>query len=584
MVGKNNEKIIFISIGIILGVLATSMAGKILFKAVRKVKTPQRYNAQKIPLINGKSYGVVIASSLDRIFKDGETLVKPDFRQEASISLAKNEYESFQIAVRSTSEELKAVNLEIAPLTHQKSGMSLNEKDVSWRIVGYVPTKQPYYPVKYVGLWPDPLLPRAETDIPAQTVQPFWVTVYMPAEAPAGEYHSLIKVRSGEKVLREIPLNVRVYDFILPKENTFKTAFDFYGHHMKDRYRQGDKESSEAYQARLGTLNDRYIIEMLRYRLNPILNIDPTVQAHLGRVDRYRWHGLNNFSIGRYGGTYNNNWPNDDAKIDNLEGLYRTYGEILKLNKMLEYTYIYTWDEGAIGNPKVAKICSMIHRAYPGLKNMVCYHGFWEPEKHPDWGKDIDIWCFNNDNFDEKKLRAMQELGKEMWMYISGPSGLGGPNYAIDFDSLDYRIPVWIAWKYDIRGLLYWCVNWWPFVDPFKSAANTKWEQNGNGLLFYPGEKGPIASLRLEIIRDSIEDYEYLTLLKKLVTWIEKKGIVDQFQEQYFKAKELIGVGSLITSMFHYRRDNQGLLEHRNNVANTAEALIRIMRQAQDEN
>lgn len=42
----------------------------------------------------------------------------------------------------------------------------------------------------------------------------------------------------------------------------------------------------------------------------------------------------------------------------------------------------------------------------------------------------------------------------------------------------------------------------------------------GDGLLIYPGTKhrglnGPVSSIRLEIIRDGIEDYEYLTLLEK---------------------------------------------------------------------
>ena len=34
---------------------------------------------------------------------------------------------------------------------------------------------------------------------------------------------------------------------------------------------------------------------------------------------------------------------------------------------MLKYTYIYTWDEGDMGNPfSIPIITAMIHHAYPG--------------------------------------------------------------------------------------------------------------------------------------------------------------------------------------------------------------------------
>src|SRR5262249_43353785 len=36
---------------------------------------------------------------------------------------------------------------------------------------------------------------------------------------------------------------------------------------------------------------------------------------------------------------------------------------------------------------------------------------------------------------------------------------------------------------------------------------------NGDGTLFYPGRDAPIASIRLALLRDAEEDYEYLELL-----------------------------------------------------------------------
>jgi len=576
MFSENKQKIVFLISGMLVGMAVTAVGGLLMYKTVKKANVLTRYEA-KAPATSNQDWNIFVASSLDRIFQDGKTLVKPSFGLEAAMAIAQNEYESLQVVIQAKANVLKDVSLLISDLVHKDSGVKIDPKNILWRLVGYVPTKKPYYPVKYVGAWPDPLLPARAVAIEGGITQPFWVTIYIPPATESGYYQATITVKSGQSVLKEIPLSVYVYDFTLPRENHFKTAFDFYGHHTKDRYPQGDKESNEAYYGRLASLNEKFIIAMLKYRLNPILNIDPTSEADLGRIDRYRRFGLNNFAIGKFGGTFANNWPEGEEKLKDLFGLYRTYGEILKLNRMLEYTYIYTWDEGDIGNPRVSKICSLIHRAYPGLKNMVCYHGFWEPEKDPDWGKDIDIWCFNNEKFKEAKMRALQKIGKEIWMYISGPSGLGGPNFAIDFDSLDYRIVPWISWKYDIRGVLYWCVNWWPFVNPFKSAANTKWEQNGNGLLFYPGQDGPIASLRLEVIRDGLEDYEYLILLREKIDLLREKGLVNRFENLYKKANELLDASTLVTSMFDYIRDNETLLKRRDNIGQIIEEIDKIL-------
>ncbi|MBC8443459.1 DUF4091 domain-containing protein, partial [PVC group bacterium] len=51
----------------------------------------------------------------------------------------------------------------------------------------------------------------------------------------------------------------------------------------------------------------------------------------------------------------------------------------------------------------------------------------------------------------------------------------------------------------------------------FKDVATYKsYKDNGDGLLVYPGPNlTPYSSIRLEVIRDGIEDYEYLALLTR---------------------------------------------------------------------
>ncbi len=515
-----------------------------------------------------RGYDVKIASSLDRVFKDGQTLVEPDFSPEAKISLAANEYEPFQIVVQNGMNQLIDVRVEITDLIHESLKTVLPRENITTRIVGYVPTKKPYYPVKYVGEWPDPLLEKQLLNIPPGEAQPFWITVYAEKDTKPGLYKGLIKVSVQGEDTKELPLFVRVYPFQLPTHSHLKTAFDFYAHETHTRYPQRATESYDQYQRRIGGLNEKFILEMLKYRMDPILNIDPTSDYELGRIDRYKPKGLSQFAIGRKGGTFNNNWPANATELEKLKPLYQRYGELLTLNKFIDSTYIYTWDEGEIGNPQVPKVTSMIHRAHPKLKNMVCYHGFWDPDDNTDWGKDIDIWCFQISNFDAKKMQKLKDYGMEMWMYVSGPSGDGTPNLAIDFDSVDYRIIPWMSWKLGFRGFLYWSVNWWVYVDPFKSAANTKWDQNGNGLLFYPGKKGPVPSLRAEIFRDGMEDYEYFVLLQKQLIEMRNLNLSEKHKGVFSKAsKTLIIDKSIVKSERNFTKDGQKLKQYRDLMA-----------------
>jgi hypothetical protein len=118
---------------------------------------------------------------------------------------------------------------------------------------------------------------------------------------------------------------------------------------------------------------------------------------------------------------------------------------------------------------------------------------------------------------------------------------------------------------------LYWCVNWWPYKDPFKTGANTEWDQNGNGLLYYPGPDGPIDSLRAELFRDGMEDYEYLYLLQERIQKLRALGVAAH-AGLIREAEELLRLDKEIApSMFSFTKDARVLFERRNKVAEMIE-------------
>ena len=86
------------------------------------------------------------------------------------------------------------------------------------------------------------------------------------------------------------------------------------------------------------------------------------------------------------------------------------------------------------------------------------------------------------------------------------------------------RAMSWVNYLLDVRGELYWRVN-------AADRANTSWSNqwlaggNGDGSLTYPGTPAqiggttfvPVASVRMKLIRDGLEDLEYMYLAEAKV-------------------------------------------------------------------
>ena len=74
-----------------------------------------------------------------------------------------------------------------------------------------------------------------------------------------------------------------------------------------------------------------------------------------------------------------------------------------------------------------------------------------------------------------------------------------------------------------LTGLLYWRVDGWtddPWNDVDTAPLLTEQKHYpGDGMLMYPGKqvglKGAIPSMRLKWIREGVEDYEYIEILKR---------------------------------------------------------------------
>jgi hypothetical protein len=109
-------------------------------------------------------------------------------------------------------------------------------------------------------------------------------------------------------------------------------------------------------------------------------------------------------------------------------------------------------------------------------------------------------------------------------------------NWLAEDPLIEARVLWWQAYQQKMDGILYWGLNIWArknndyLIDPQTDGPRLRWSittggtydyLHGDGELLYAGKDGPIGCIRLDNIRDGIEDYEYLWLLAEKLGSVE---------------------------------------------------------------
>src|SRR5690625_3374022 len=87
------------------------------------------------------------------------------------------------------------------------------------------------------------------------------------------------------------------------------------------------------------------------------------------------------------------------------------------------------------------------------------------------------------------------------------------PNTLTASPPVSARLLPWVPEQYGLDGYLRWTYNSWPSQDPYTDPA-FRYTQ-GDEYIVYPGEDGPVSSIRWENFRDGVVDHELLTELAR---------------------------------------------------------------------
>ena len=206
-----------------------------------------------------------------------------------SLELARNESESAQILITaSNAGYVPDVNVQLTEFRDAKG--KLFGGDVTWKRVAYVRRPKGYnshpFGVPVEENWlPDPLLPPARFTVRASATQGVWLTARSDKTALPGVYRGEAVVRTGDALLRKIPITLRVRNFANPDTFGLPTAFcvmdGFTKAQYPKRYEEMKRKTHEL---------------MLDYRLNPD-DISRTDPPRIEDLLYARERGMNRFNI-----------------------------------------------------------------------------------------------------------------------------------------------------------------------------------------------------------------------------------------------------------------------------------------------
>lgn len=453
-----------------------------------------------------------VIGSMERIGQD-QVLYGND---QASISAAKNEVESFQVVVGALQKNIRVTNAEMTDLTG--SNGTIGKENISLFREEYARVRRSSPRAQLPpGLYADPLVPFIDPltgkaiepfnqhrekwgqpfissgfemyalpfDVWKGQNQPIWVDVKVPANASPGEYKGTFTVTldkvpeqfgpKEDSVMTKtlsIPVTLTVWDFTLPEGPTHRNHFGTVEWIIPGLF--GAEPNSE----KCLEIEKRYCQMFADHRVNPPIpkSFMPDVKPDGSlQIIPSRHEALKKFITDLHVTDFQiPNAPFKEVTSTNRSKAVRYYREFYQYTKENGWdkrAYVYMLDEPNLKEnyEEVLALGAMIHEASPQIKCVVVEQTYKQDPSWPDIDPAVDIWCPLLGFIDRKSIDEKISHGDEVWSYTAlsqrAPDyhpefkdvrDYDSPYWHMDASLISYRTPTWINWQYNINGFLYW--------------------------------------------------------------------------------------------------------------------------------
>lgn len=526
--------------------------------------------------------------SMNRIFPNQKA---SDRGKDVKLNIAHNEVESFQIGISGPPNDLNDLKVEVSELVSE-SGAKIQKEKVEVLFAEYVPVhwhsagnSPDDLEGQAPGFYPDPLLPSLWRDVGRVqfpgTISS-WIRVRIDELVPAGVYRGKvdIKCRGGQD---SVNLEINVWPFSLPKTSHFlMTNWFLLGTIMKFH-------KLEPLTERFWQVIERYAKNLSEHRQNvvltPLFRISGNTQLMDGRLQG-QLVDIVETELGKYSFDFHNfeKWVKLFLKygFKGIEGshlaggsihpsgiLFRKFGQdhaesrhfastadsdyrnflgqflkalrdYLHSKGWLQRFYLHLSDEPHGDQFEAYTSLSKFVKSIVSEVHLIDAMGAAEFAPYADHPVPLE-------SVYEKFVESSGIPKEQIWMYYCcGPTG-AWPNRFIDYKLIRVRIFTWLAFKHGIPGFLHWGLNHWGWHPPYHFEMEYNPYDNttggslqaGDSYVIYPPKMAsnsddPVDSIRWEIIRKAMEDYEYLYMLKEISKSgsQQAKKLLEEFEEK----------------------------------------------------
>lgn len=498
--------------------------------------TPYQWAKQNLKKEPSFSLGIV--QSGEKVFRHKPFCGK--CQGQISLSMAGNEFKSAQFVLFFLNEKAGSIKCSVSDFKGP-DGAVIPASNCFFNPVGYVnihagTTQNPD------DYWPDVLYPGNEVIQGKHPLQPVMFTIKADENQRPGNYTGTVSFSNGTDTL-SVNTAVKVFPFSLPKTRSFRMNIWFHASRVIAWYKQFPL--SEPLFSQIMELCGKYNFAMTpRWQSlyhTPVQEKDGKYIFDFSRLKAYYDIAVRN------GANCINFEPVEADKFQKIPLILGPDGKKQKLSgdpekiadeyflQLLKFFKDNGYDKYALlqvgdepwSQEQQEKIRIAVNHYRTLSREIPPIITAGTNRKHSNLEGYIDYWCPQFNSFDPKNYRDLA-ANEQLWFYqcLYKPDY---PAYQIDRPGADARIAGFMSWKYNAKGFLYWTCEQWAggsYATPEnkKKLANRwiheEWgfpikNHPGDGCFIYPTKDGVIASFRAQQIRESVDDYEYMAILKK---------------------------------------------------------------------
>jgi len=487
------------------------------------------------------------ADSLEKMFPDAQPPEQPS--EMIRLRAAQDEYESAQLAVRAD-QKIEDLRVTVSPLKRAEGG-EIPTSNIRARFVGAIPIRANSPSAKPDQLIckapcevPDVLLEDASISLDPGRTQGVWITVHVPVDAPPSLYSGEVRITADAQEAT-VPIQLEVLPFAIPVERHLQVTnwinwSNIAKHHGLERWSEPYWKLLETYAANWRAHRQNVVMADIGL-IDCHVTKDGLLECDYERFDRLvelleRAGVLDRLELPFMASHGPGGWSSREIVLRKISAESRETGKRVSLppdqglkpflgqlqahladKQWLDKTIMHVCDEPAAHNLESWREASrFIHEAAPKIARI-------DAIETTGFGDELEVWVPKLNHLSNwfDHYREMQRRGKELWFYTCCHPWGYYPNRFLDQPLIETRVLHWMNWHAGATGYLHWGLLAWT-DDPFQDAGEPRLPP-GDRCIVYPGGGGPLDSIRWEQMRDGIEDYECLWLLRARMKEIQRR-------------------------------------------------------------